>query len=68
MAATLTSVGARKAAILLIQLGKERAAAVMSRLSDSEVEAISAEVARLESVDSGESESVRLVGLDPRLC
>jgi flagellar motor switch protein FliG len=56
--ATTTPVGVRKAAILLIQLGRERAATVLSRLSEAEVEAISSEVARLENVQGAESDSV----------
>ena len=40
--------GVRKAAILLIQLGQEQAAPVLSHLPEAEVEAISAEIARLD--------------------
>lgn len=58
MAATIASVGVRKAAILLIQMGRDRASAVMGHLSDSEVETISAEIARLESISSAESHQV----------
>ncbi|WP_309649204.1 flagellar motor switch protein FliG [Nocardioides sp.] len=58
MTTTLASIGVRKAAILLVQLGRDRAAAVMSKLDDSEVEAISAEIARLDSISGGETESV----------
>ena len=36
----LLSIGVRKAAVLLIQMGKERAAQVMAHLSDAEVEAM----------------------------
>ena len=43
--------GLRKAAILLVQLGKEHSAAIMKTLRDTEVEALTAEIARLESVD-----------------
>lgn len=53
-----TSAGIRKTAILLIQVGREHAAKVMSHLTDSEVEAISAEIARLESIGSDESTEV----------
>ena len=56
--ATVTGMGVRKAAILLIQLGKERAAHVLAHLSENEVEAVSAEVARLESISPSENESV----------
>ena len=55
-----TVTGTRKAAILMIQLGKERAAAVLSQLSDGEVEAISSEIARLDSVGAEESDAVLL--------
>ncbi|MBO9523533.1 MAG: flagellar motor switch protein FliG [Nocardioidaceae bacterium] len=58
LAGTLAGLGVRKAAILLIQLGKDRAAAVMSHLSDAEVESISAEIARLESISAEETQQV----------
>jgi flagellar motor switch protein FliG len=58
MAQTVASLGTRKAAILLIQLGRERAATVLNRLSESEVEAISSEIARLEAIGASESEEV----------
>lgn len=58
MTVNVASMGVRKAAIVLIQLGKDAAASVLSHLSDSEVEAISAEIARLEYVDAAESSSV----------
>jgi flagellar motor switch protein FliG len=48
---TETVSGLRKAAVLLVQLGKERSALVLSQLRDAEVEELSAEIARLESVD-----------------
>jgi flagellar motor switch protein FliG len=54
----MAAMGARKAAILLIQLGKERAASVMGHLSETEVELISAEIARLEAVSADESTTV----------
>src|SRR4029079_9096514 len=55
---TIASMGVRKAAIVLIQLGKDAAASVLSHLSDSEVEAISAEIARLDYDDAEESNAV----------
>ncbi|KRB79956.1 flagellar motor switch protein FliG [Nocardioides sp. Root190] len=55
---TVASLGVRKAAILLIQLGKERAAQVMAHLSDAEVENISAEIARLDAVSASETSQV----------
>jgi len=55
---TLVGLGVRKAAIVLIQLGRERAAQVMAHLSEGEVEAISAEIARLDAISAGETEAV----------
>lgn len=57
-ALTATQGGVRKAAILLIQLGRERAAEVLSHLNVSEVEAISAEVAQLSNISAEETEAV----------
>lgn len=54
----IAQLGVRKAAVLLIQLGKERAAQVMAHLSDAEVEAISAEIARLDAVTADETTQV----------
>ncbi|GAA4810441.1 flagellar motor switch protein FliG [Nocardioides caeni] len=54
----LAQLGVRKAAILLIQLGKERAAQVMAHLNDAEVEGISAEIARLDAVSANETSQV----------
>ena len=58
MTASLAGLGVRKAAILLIQMGRDGAAGVLSHLSEAEVEAISAEIARLESISSAETEEV----------
>ena len=58
MSTALATLGVRKVAVLLIQLGRERAAAVLSRLELSEVEAITAEIARLTHVSSEESAEV----------
>ncbi len=58
MTVSMATMGVRKAAILLIQMGKERAAAVLGHLSDSEVEALSAEIARLDAISGAETESV----------
>ncbi len=58
MTTTLAGLGARKAAILLVQMGKVRAASVLAHLSENEVETISAEIARLESISGAESQSV----------
>jgi flagellar motor switch protein FliG len=58
MTMSLATLGVRKAAIILIQLGRDKAAEVLSHLSDTEVEAISAEIARLDVVDAAESGAV----------
>ena len=58
MTMSLATLGVRKAAIILIQLGREKAGEVLSHLSDAEVEAISAEIARLDVVDAAESGAV----------
>ena len=54
----LATMGVRKAAIVLIQLGRTPRPSVLSHLSDTEVEAISAEIARLDYVDAEESAAV----------
>ena len=43
--------GVSKAAVLLVQMGKEQSARVLRSLGDAEVEALMAEIARLESID-----------------
>jgi len=58
MTMNLATLGVRKAAIILIQLGRDKAGEVLSHLSDTEVEAISAEIARLDVVDASESSAV----------
>lgn len=58
MTLVLTGAGVRKAAIILIQMGRERAATVLSYMSEVEVEAVSAEIAQLESISGTETESV----------
>lgn len=50
--------GPQKAAILLVQLGKERAAAVMSRLSPPEVDEITAEIVKLRQVSPEMAEEI----------
>ena len=55
---TLTGLGVRKAAIVLIQLGREKAGTVMSHLSENEVELLSQEIARLQSISASETEQV----------
>ena len=43
--------GTQKAAIVLMQLGRERAARVMAQLGEVEIDEITAEIVRLESID-----------------
>ena len=50
--------GRRKAAVLLVSLGTERAAEVFKHLRDDEIESLSLEMARLQRVDPGTSDSV----------
>ncbi|MGN6577199.1 MAG: flagellar motor switch protein FliG [Nocardioides sp.] len=52
------SMGVRKVAILLVQLGQEQAAKLLSHMSESEVEAISAEISELDSLTREETEGV----------
>jgi flagellar motor switch protein FliG len=58
MTITMTPAGVRKAAILLIQMGREKASNVLGHLSEAEVEALSAEIAKLDAISSHETESV----------
>ena len=58
MTEALPAEGLRKAAVLLVQLGQENAARVLSFMAEAEVEAISSEIARLDSLGAGETESV----------
>nr|WP_297423435.1 flagellar motor switch protein FliG [uncultured Actinotalea sp.] len=50
--------GTQKAALLLIQIGKEQAARVMSMLDETEIEELTTEIARLERVDPETANSV----------
>jgi flagellar motor switch protein FliG len=50
--------GARRAAVLMTALGAERAASVMQRMDDDEIESLSMEMARLSSVGAETTESV----------
>jgi flagellar motor switch protein FliG len=58
IAPTLDQAGVRKAAVLLVQLGQERASKVLHHLPESDVEAISAEILQLESLAASEAEEV----------
>ncbi|RYV50022.1 flagellar motor switch protein FliG [Pengzhenrongella frigida] len=50
--------GTQKAAIVLLQLGRERAARIMARLSEAEIDDITAEIVRLENLDPRIADSV----------
>jgi flagellar motor switch protein FliG len=50
--------GLRKAAVLMVQLGKERSAAVLSAMREGEVEEITAEIARLDAIDAATAQRV----------
>lgn len=50
--------GRRKAAILVLQLGREEGARIMARLSDTELEALSAEIAQIGTVDAEVAKAV----------
>ena len=56
--ATTSLTGAQKAAILLVQLGRERSALVLKSLRESEVEEILSEIARLKGVDTAVVDTV----------
>ena len=62
MTPTMTTEGARKAAIVLIKIGREKATTVLAHLSEAEVELITSEIAQLESVAPAESNVVLLEG------
>ena len=50
--------GLRKAAVLLLQLGKENAAKVLGQMREAEVEALTAEIVRLEFVEGAVVEGI----------
>ena len=56
--AMMTGLGARKVAIVLVQMGREKAASVLAHLNENEVEAVSAEIAALTAVAPEESRDV----------
>lgn len=58
MSSAVTTLGVRKVAIVLIQLGRDQAASILGHLSEAEVEAISAEIARLDSIGAAEIDAV----------
>lgn len=57
-AAALATLGTRKAAILLLRLGREKSSEILSHMAEPEVEAIMGEIARLESVGIAETQQV----------
>lgn len=50
--------GTQKAALLLIQLGKEQASRVMAQFDEAEIEELTTEIARLERVDPAMADGV----------
>lgn len=56
--ATAEVSGLRKAAALLVQLGRENSAALLSQLKESEVEELTAEIVRLQHLDQEVADSV----------
>src|SRR5690606_30267287 len=58
MAGTGMLSGTQKAALLLIQLGREPAARIMAQLDEAEIEELTAEIARLERVDPATAQAV----------
>ncbi len=59
MATTIASLsGPAKAAIVLMQMGRDRAAVVLRSMRESEVQEIMAEIARLDQVDQNDVDSV----------
>lgn len=55
---TTVLTGAQKAALLLLQLGHDRAARVLQRLDEYEIEELTAEIVRLEHVDQSLADEV----------
>ncbi|SEB89618.1 flagellar motor switch protein FliG [Nocardioides exalbidus] len=53
-----SATGARKAAIVLVRLGKDRASQVLAHMSEEEVEAVSAEIAQLAAVEPDETHTI----------
>jgi flagellar motor switch protein FliG len=50
--------GTQKAALLLIQLGKDQASRIMAMLDEAEIEELTTEIARLERVDAATADEV----------
>jgi flagellar motor switch protein FliG len=51
MTAATEANGLRKAAVLLVQMGREHSAKILSQMRDTEVEELTAEIVRLQNVD-----------------
>ena len=58
MSAVMSATGVRKAAVLLVQLGQERASQILAHLSEHEVEQVSAEISTLDALASDETDAV----------
>jgi len=56
--ATLSLTGTQKAALVLIQLGRERAARVLGQFEDSEIEELTAEILRMDRIDRATADQV----------
>lgn len=56
--ATTSLTGTQKAALVLIQLGRERAARVMSQLDDATIEELTGQIMRMERVDRSMADAV----------
>jgi flagellar motor switch protein FliG len=50
--------GIQKAAVLIMQLGRERGAKVLAQMGEAEIDEITAEIVRLENIDGATAESV----------
>ena len=50
--------GTQKAALVLMQIGRERAAKILARLDESAIEELTAEIVRMERVDRNVADSV----------
>jgi flagellar motor switch protein FliG len=57
-AATMEATGLRKAAVLLVNMGREAAGKILAEMSETEVEEISAEIVRLENIPAEVAQEV----------
>src|SRR5690349_7248681 len=58
MTTTADMTGVRKAAIMLVQMGKEQAGKIMAQMRETEVEEITAEIMRLGTIDGTVADTV----------